>query len=193
MDAVSQSLSERTGRSLEEWCALVEHHAQESDADLLDQKAVRAWLRDEHGLRQNSQWTVADAVARRAGWSPPSLEELTAAMYAGKKAVLRPLHDAVVQAVIGLGGVEAQGRASYIPLVRHRQLAAVGPGTYGRLRVGLRLSQEVPEDERLEPARGFAQATHVVHVPAPGAPGSLAPEDLVVSLMPLLQAAWEQN
>jgi hypothetical protein len=34
------------------------------DSRPLDQKAVRGWLRAEHGVPQNSQWAIADAAAR---------------------------------------------------------------------------------------------------------------------------------
>ena len=52
--ALIRSMKERTGRSLEEWVALV--HA--SGLDPLDQKAVRQWLKTEHGLPQNTQGTT---------------------------------------------------------------------------------------------------------------------------------------
>ncbi|CAM2990682.1 DUF5655 domain-containing protein [Actinomyces slackii] len=191
MAAVSASLESRTGRRLEDWCGLVEAEARAGRLDPLNQKGVRAWLKEAHALPQNSQWTVADAVARRAGWEPPTLEEHTQAMYSGKKAVLRPLHDAVLAAALTLDGAQAQGRATYIPVVRRTQFAALGPGTRGRLRVGLRFRGPVPDDPRLEAARGFAQATHVIHLAGPdGVPADLAAT--ADSLLPLLRAAWER-
>lgn len=70
MAAVTDSMKERTGKSLEEWVALV----QASGVDPLNQKAVRNWLKSEHGVLQNSQWAIADAAARAAGWVRPSVE-----------------------------------------------------------------------------------------------------------------------
>jgi Domain of unknown function (DUF4287) len=67
MTAVSASLAGRTGKTLAEWVALV----QASGIDSLDQNAVRRWLRTEHGVPQNSQWAIADAAARAAGWVRP--------------------------------------------------------------------------------------------------------------------------
>ncbi|WP_315501564.1 DUF4287 domain-containing protein [Actinomyces radicidentis] len=83
MAAVSATLAERTGRSLEQWGEAVQAQAATGAFDVLDQKAVRAWLKSEHGMAQNSQWAVADAAARAAGWEPPTVEEYTEAMYAG--------------------------------------------------------------------------------------------------------------
>ena len=83
--------------------------------------------------------------------------------------------------------VEPQGRATYIPVVRRHQFAALAPGPRGTLRVGLRFRAEVPEDPRLEPAKRFAQATHWVQLPGDTDPGTVG------WLEPLLAAAYRQN
>ncbi len=184
MEAVTRSMEERTGRTLEEWVRLVE----QADLDPLEQKDVRRWLKEVHGVPQNSQWAIADAAAKAAGWERPSVEEYADALYAGAKAPLRPLHDAVVALATGLGGDTAvEGRATYAPIVRKTQFAAVAPGPRGTLRVGLRYRDTVPDDPRLEPAKSFAQATHWLHLAAD------AEEDEVRALEPLLRAAYEQN
>lgn len=184
MDAVSRSMAERTGRSVEEWVALV----RADGPDPLDQKAVRGWLRDVHGLPQNSQWTVAFAAAQSAGWRQPEVDETVTQMYAGKKAPLRPLHDAVVALAASMGeDTDVQARSTYTPVVRRTQFLAVAPGPRGTVRVGLRYRAEVPDDERLSPAKGFAQATHWLHLP-----GDLPPEQ-VRSLDTLVRAAYEQG
>ena len=91
MSAVIGSLAERTGRSLEEWLALVDA----SGIDPLDQNAVRRWLKSEHGVPQNSQWAIADAAARAAGWVRPGVEDYIDSQYRGAKAALRPIYDAL--------------------------------------------------------------------------------------------------
>lgn len=185
MDAVTASMKKRTGRELDEWVALVEA---EPGLDPLDQGAVRAWLKQAHGLPQNSQWAIAFAAAERAGWVMPTPSQYADELFTGRKQALRPLHDAVVAAASGLEGTEVQGRGTYTPVVRRTQFVAVAPGPRSTLRVGFRFREHVPDDPRLEPARGFAQATHWVHVPADADPASTAS-----SLEPLLRAAWEQN
>src|SRR5690242_21601804 len=92
----------------------------------LDQNAVRRWLRTEHGVPQNSQWAIADAAARAAGWVRPSTAEYVDSQYTGAKAALRPIYDALAAAAGELGGdVTVEGRGSYAPFVRGRQFAAV--------------------------------------------------------------------
>ncbi|AKT51733.1 hypothetical protein ADJ73_11350 [Arsenicicoccus sp. oral taxon 190] len=184
VDAVSRSMQARTGRSVAHWVALVDAEG----PDPLDQKAVRGWLKDVHGVPQNSQWAIASAAAEAAGWQPPSVDQLTDELYSGARSHLRPLHEAVVGLATSLGDdVEVQGRGSYIPVVRTTQFAAVAPGPRGTLRVGLRFRSDPPQDDRLGPAKGFAQATHWIHL----APDT--PVEQVSALEPVLRAAYEQN
>ena len=37
----------------------------------MQQKEVRRWLKETYGVPQNSQWAIADAAARAAGWERP--------------------------------------------------------------------------------------------------------------------------
>lgn len=181
MGAVVGSLAARTGRSLEEWLALVEA----SGIDPLDQNAVRRWLRSEHGVPQNSQWAIADAAARAAGWVRPSVEEYIDSQYRGAKAALRPIYDALASAIVGLGeDVVVEGRGGYTPFVRGRQFAAVAAATRDRVDLGLRFT-DPPDSSRLQPSSGPGQATHKLSLRSPA-----EVDDEVRSL---LHAAYEQN
>lgn len=158
MRAVNASLAARTGRSLADWLALV----QSSGLDPIDQNAVRRWLRAEHGLPQNSQWAVADAAARAAGWVRPSVEQYVDGQYTGAKAALRPIYDAVAALAVGLGDdVTVEGRSTYVPFVRARQFAAVAAASRDRVDLGLRFTS-VPAGARLVTASAPGQATHKV-------------------------------
>jgi Domain of unknown function (DUF4287) len=86
LTAVAASLQARTGKSLPEWVALV----RASGPDPLDQRAVRGWLRSVHGLPQNSQWAIADAAARAAGWVRPTVAEYVDRQYAGPEGGAAP-------------------------------------------------------------------------------------------------------
>src|SRR3954453_8847453 len=109
LDAVSASMAQRTGRTLEEWVAAV----RDAGLDALDQNAVRRWLREVHGVPQNSQWAIADAAARDAGWVRPSVEQYIDEQYQGAKAALRPIFDALREAIEALGDdVTVEGRGT---------------------------------------------------------------------------------
>jgi predicted transport protein len=158
MSAVLGSLAARTGRSLPEWLSLV----QSSGIDPLDQNAVRRWLREDHGLQQNSQWAVADAAARAAGWVRPTVEEYVDGQYTGAKAALRPIYDAVATLALSLGDdVTVEGRTTYVPFVRARQFAAVAAAARNRVDLGLRFTTP-PSGVRLVTASAPGQATHKV-------------------------------
>jgi hypothetical protein len=181
MSAVSGSLAERTGRTLDEWVALV----QASGIDSLDQNAVRRWLRSVHGVPQNSQWAIADAAARAAGWVRPSTAEYIDSQYTGAKAALRPIYDKLAAAIEGLGDdVTVEGRGGYTPFVRGRQFAAVAAATRDRVDLGLRFT-DPPADERLQPSTGPGQATHKIALRSVG--------DVDDRVLHLLRLAYEQN
>jgi predicted transport protein len=181
MSAVSASLAARTGRALPEWVALV----QASGIDPVDQNAVRRWLKSGHGVPQNSQWAIADAAARAAGWTEPSLSEYVDSQYRGAKAGLRPIYDALATVILGLGDdVTAAGRSTYIPFSRGRQFAAVAAAARDRVDLGLRLPSP-PASGRLVPASAPGQATHKVALRGAA--------DIDGELTGLLRAAYEQN
>jgi hypothetical protein len=181
LSAVSASLAARTGRSLDEWLALV----RASGVDPLDQAAVRRWLKAEHGVPQNSQWAIADAAAVAAGWQRPTVAQYVDGQYQGAKAALRPIYDALAAAITGLGDdVTVEGRGTYTPFVRGRQFAAVAAATRDRVDVGLRFS-DPPEAARLQPATAPGQATHKLSL------RSVAEVDDEVRR--LLRVAYEQN
>ena len=181
MSAVTDSMAERTGRPLEAWVALVA----ESGVDPLDQNAVRRWLKDVHGVKQNSQWAIADAAARDAGWVRPTVDEYVDTQYTGAKAGLRPIFDAVREAATALGDdVVLEGRGTYVPFVRRRQFAAVAATTATRVDLGLRLP-DPPDSPRLQPAKAPGSATHRVQL--------LSVADVDDEVRDLLRAAYEQN
>jgi hypothetical protein len=181
LSAVSASLAGRTGRPLDEWVALV----QASGLDPLDQNAVRRWLRSSHGVPQNSQWAIADAAARAAGWVRPSVAEYIDGQYSGATAALRPVYDALAAAIAEFGDdVTIEGRGTYTPFVRGRQFAAVAAATRDRVDLGLRFA-DPPASGRLQPATAPGQATHKISLHSV--------HDVDDEVLRLLRIAYEQS
>ncbi|HEY7882187.1 MAG TPA: DUF5655 domain-containing protein [Streptosporangiaceae bacterium] len=92
------------------------------------------------------------------------------ALYAGKKASLRPLHDQLMARILGLGpDVSLAPKKGYVSLRRPRkQFAMIQPSGAGRIDLGLILPG-VPAAGRLEPAGSFnALFTHRVRVTSAG-------------------------
>jgi hypothetical protein len=182
LGAMVESMSDRTGRTLEEWAVLVER---QSGVNPLDQKAVRAWLKDAHGVKQNSQWAIAFEVARRAGWEEPDLEGYVDQQYAGPKSQLRPVFDRVRGELSGLGDdIRLEGRGGYTPFVRRRQFAAVAAATRTRVDLGLRFT-DPPASPLLRESKGPGQSTHKI--------GLASPDDVTDEVIALARTAYEQN
>lgn len=181
MESMTDNLKTHTGKTLEEWV----EHVLASDLDPLDQKSVRNWLKKEHGLLQNSQWTIADAAARAAGWVRPSVEGYIDSQYQGQKAALRPIFDALREIIEGLGeDISVEGRNGYTPFVRKRQFAAVRAATKTRIDLGLRFKEE-PQSELLSKKSLPGQSTHKI--------GLSSLEDITDELRDLIRLAYEQN
>ena len=181
MRAVTESMRERTGRTLDQWVALVS----KSGIDPLDQNAVRRWLKQNHGILQNSQWAIADATARAAGWERPAAEDYVNEQYTGAKEALRPIFDRVRDVIEGFGSdITMEGRASYIPFVRRRQFAAVAAATRTRVDVGLRFV-DAPHSELLTASAAPGQATHKLSLSSV--------EDISGEVVKLLKTAYMQN
>ncbi|MCK6503676.1 DUF4287 domain-containing protein [Myxococcota bacterium] len=110
------------------------------------------------------------------------------AWYAGKKAALRPVHDAVLAAVAALGGgpggaVEHAPKKTYVSLRRKKQLATVGPATATQVEVGFNL-KGVEGGDRLQALPPGGMCTHRVRL------SSVAEVD--AELVAWLRAAYEQ-
>ncbi len=180
MTSVSDSMKERTGKTLEEWVAAV----QSTGIDPLDQKAVRNWLK-EQGVLQNTQWAIADAAARAAGWERPSVEGYIDSQYQGEKALLRPIFDTLREIIEGLGDdVNVEGRGGYTPFVRRRQFAAVQASTKMRVDLGLRFKQ-APDSALLSTSSLPGQSTHKL--------GLTSPEQITDEVRELIRLAYQQN
>jgi hypothetical protein len=181
MATMIESMRKRTGRTLQEWVELVVS----SGIDPIDQNAVRRWLKTEHGVLQNSQWAIADAAARAAGWQEPTPEEYVDQQYSGAKAALRPIFDRLREVVEGFGkDVRMEGRSTYTPFVRRRQFVAISAATRTRIDVGLRYVQ-APESVLLVTANAPGQATHKVSLVSVG--------EVTKEMKRLLRIAYDQG
>ena len=146
-----------TGRSIDAWVALVRASGLERHAEIL------AWLKQEHGFSHGNANFVALTTKRSSVEGGDA--DLVDAMYAGPKAALRPFHDQVIELARGFGDdVELAPKQAYVSLRRSKQFATVGPGSRGRLEIGLNLKGVEPSG-RLEAAGGMC--THRLRLSSP--------------------------
>jgi hypothetical protein len=111
-------------------------------------------------------------------------EDLVAAQYAGPKAGLRPIYEALEKAVQGFGAdVEVAPKKSYVSLRRKKQFALIQPSTRTRVDVGINL-KGAESGDRLEASGSFnAMVSHRVRVTAPA--------EVDAELLGWLQAAYD--
>lgn len=152
------NLAEKTGKTLDQWLALAKKSGAAKHGELVK------WLKESHALTHG----YANLVAHRhfaSAASDHEPEDLVAAQYAGKKAALRPLYEALDAALKKLGkDVEAAPKKGYVSYRRAKQFALVQPSTATRIDVGIQLKGVAPT-ERLEASGSFnAMVTHRVRV-----------------------------
>ena len=152
-----QKLKEKTGKSLDEWVAIVRSTGLEQHRDMLQ------YLQTEHGLTYGYATLVA-LTARGSGVAGSSGDVLLEEQYR-TKAALRPIYDALIYAVTAFGNdVEIAPKKAYVSLRRKRQFAIFQPSTATRMDVGINLKGVAPAG-RLEASGSFnTMVSHRVRV-----------------------------
>jgi hypothetical protein len=158
-------LKGKTGRSLEEWLALVKKSGP------ADEKACRAWLKEQHGFGTNSAWWLAErAFPKDKGImedDPESYlkaaEQYVEAMFAGPKAGLRPIYDELLTLGLGIGPeAKACPCQTIVPLYRNHVFAQLKPTTRTRIDLGFAL-KDTPVTGRLIDTGGFQKKDRITH------------------------------
>jgi hypothetical protein len=158
------SLAGKTGKSLEEWLEIVRSGKPGKHGEI-----VRL-LKEKHGITHGYANLIAHkALGSDAGSAAEAGEDLVGAQYAGAKAALRPIYDALVARVVALGpDVALAPKKAYVSLRRSKQFGLIQPSTATRLDVGLNL-KGVPPAGRLEASGSFnAMCTHRVRLEKAG-------------------------
>jgi hypothetical protein len=149
-------LLEKTGKTIEQWADIVR-----KDGPAMA-KERREWLKTKHGLTTNyAWWVVEEAEGTKLGDYDP--EALVEALFAGNKAGLRPLYDALLEIGLALGSdVKACPCKTMVPLYRRHVFAQIKPATRTRIDLGLYL-QDTPFDDRLLDTGGQAKKDRITH------------------------------
>jgi hypothetical protein len=148
------------GRSLREWFGLIEGSGLTKHTDVV------ALLKTKHGMAHGAAHRVSLLQRQsRAADSSPTGGGSEYGLYEGKKADLRPLHDALLHVVKALGSdVDVVPKKGYLSVRRAKQFAMIQPTTSTRIDVGLIL-KHTPIAGRLEDAQKFnALFTHRVRI-----------------------------
>lgn len=162
-----RTLKAKTGRSVEEWVALVRAEGPR------EEREQREWLKRVHGLGTNSAWWLA---ARASGSStgeedtPEGYLKAAAGyveeQYAGKRAALRPIYERLLELGLAAGpDAKACPCQTIVPLYRNHVFAQIKATTTARVDLGLALAK-VPESRlprRLIDTGGKAKKDRITH------------------------------
>jgi hypothetical protein len=163
--AIIDNLAANTGKSIDEWVALLR---KSGPADI---KERREWLKKEHKLGGTTAWMIADWADGQAAEDVDPDVYLKAApgyveqMYAGPKAALRPLHDALVTLCKSLGpDVKVCPCKTIVPLYREHVFAQIKPTTRTRIDFGLALKgAKGPFPATLKDTGGLKKGDRITH------------------------------
>jgi hypothetical protein len=134
-------LKEKTGRSVDEWLALIEKDGPK------DEKSRREWLKTKHKLGTRSATWLAERAAGKGGEDTDPEAYLKAAaqfveeQYSGPKAALRPTYDQLLKLGRSLGAdAQACPCKTMVPLYRKHVFAQIKPTTNTRIDLGFSLT-----------------------------------------------------
>ena len=152
------NLKETTGKAIDEWLKITRA------SKLAKHGEIVKLLKSKHGVTHGYANAIALESLETAD-TPAGGDDLVAAQYAGAKAALKPLYEALMSAVHKFGSdVEASPKKAYVSLRRNKQFGIVQPSTATRLDVGINLKGTKPS-ERLEASGSFnAMVSHRVRV-----------------------------
>jgi hypothetical protein len=188
--SIRNLLAKTTGRPLTEWARLAKAEGPASEPERT------AWLRKEHGMGATTAWIISEAVEGRQTEASDlktylrKAPEYVDAMYAGPKAGLRPMHDALVQFCRSLGAdVRVCPSKAFVGLYRSHLFAEIKPAVRTRIDLSLALKRAkgVPS-ARFVDTGGSAKGNRITHRVALHSLAEIDPE-----LLTWLRAAYEQD
>lgn len=153
------NFAENTGKTLEQWVKLAKA------SKLAKHGEIVKMLKSEHGMGHGYANLVAQTTLQSEAGPAPDGADLVAAQYAGAKAELTPIYEALIAAVTKFGpDVEVSPKKTYVSLRRSKQFALIQPTTATRVDVGINL-KGTPPTQRLEASGSFnAMVSHRVRV-----------------------------
>lgn len=168
----------KTGRSLSELTEAV------AGSGRVKHGEVRAWLIETYGLGYGDAngLTAATLPGGVAPISTAAAPDVLEEIYSGKKAHLRPIHEAVVGAVRPFGDFEIASKKGYVALRRKKQFAMLGPKSTDRAELGINLKADIASPRFIAQSPG-GMCQYIVAL-------SRA-EDVYAEIVAVLRAAFE--
>jgi len=162
MGPMADSLEATTGRSVDDWLAIVRGLGLQRHGEIL------AALKRDHGLTHG----YANLLALVAtGYGQQGEAELVEGLFAGPRAGLRPLYDRTLEIATGMGDdVAIAPKKTMVSFRRTKQFACFTPMSAKRVDLGVNLRGDLADAAvgvaRLRPTPG-GMASHVFAITTP--------------------------
>ena len=154
------NIQKKTGKSLDELTVLVK------SSGLTKHGEIRDMFKRDLGLGHGDANALVHMVRQSDGTRAAegkSETEVLDEIYSGKKADLRPIHDALMKRIEKFGDFKKLPKKGYISLRRRKQFTMIGPKTSTRVEVGLNV-KNLPDDERLIEQPKGSMCNYIVRV-----------------------------
>lgn len=154
---MEQGLLEKTGKTLNEWIAIVKKQK------LDKHKAIIDFLKSEHDFTHGYANFVA-LKARGADAASHDDADLLTSQYKGKEQ-LKPIYDELLKKILKFGkDITVTPKKDSVSFIRKKQFALIKPATKTRVDLGLKLKDK-PTTDRLGNSGPFgAMCTHRVQL-----------------------------
>lgn len=155
---MEKGLLEKTGKSLEEWIAIVrqQHFAKHGE--------IMKFLKSEHGFTHG----FANFVSLKARASDAASfddKDLLAMQYSKGKEDLKPIYEKLVQEIREFGkDIELVPKKANVSVRRKKQFALIQPSTKTRIDLGLKLPGKALEGRLGDSGRFGSMCTHSVQI-----------------------------
>lgn len=155
--SMRNNVLDKTGKAMTDWFTLLQSSELEKHGQIVKM------LKADHGVTHGFANLIASDFLKR-GEAVATEDDLVANQYAGAKAHLKPIYDALLTRLSSLGEVEVSPKKAYVSLRRNKQFALVQPSTKTRVDIGINLKDVAP-GERLEASGSFnAMVSHRVRI-----------------------------
>jgi predicted transport protein len=128
-----ENLQKNTGKSLEQWIAIVQKENFEKHGQIIK------FLKEIHGFTHGFANLVAHKAKGSDAGSAANTDDLIVSQYKGKEH-FRPIYDQLMSAIAKFGDdVEIAPKKAYVSLRRKKQFAILQPATKTRFEIGINL------------------------------------------------------
>ncbi len=152
------NFKEKTGKTLDQWIRIAKK------SGLAKHGEIVKILKTDHEMTHGFANLVAHKTLKSDAGSVSDTADLVTAQYAGDKAALKPIYNALIKAAKSCGNLEVAPKKAYVSLRRSKQFAIIQPSTRTRVDLGLNLIGEAAKG-RLEKSGSFnAMLSHRVRL-----------------------------